>query len=99
MTQLYFCRNFDSETAYDLATLKGRAKRLYMNQITVTKAVPDPFKDHFYCKEFDYVGVKSDGECGKICDGYTPKNGKSGMCRHQAKCYEPTGEPITIKIK
>lgn len=99
MKQLYFCKEFNEAFAYDMDTLKDMAKHEALNQITVTKAIPDPCKDHFYCKEFGFVALKSQGECGKICEGYTPKNGKSGMCKFQGKCYEPIGESITVKIQ
>jgi hypothetical protein len=99
MTQLYFCKDFDNERCYQMSTFKSHAKGMYMTEITVTKAIPINDKDIFYCQALDFAGLKSESECGKSCNSYTPNNGKSGMCRHQLRCYEPTGEPITIKIK
>jgi hypothetical protein len=99
MKQLYFCNDFDDEGCYPLANLKSRASLMGLRQITVTKAIPINDKDIFFCEALDFAGLKSESDCGKFCNSYSPKNGKSGMCRHQAKCYEPTGEPITIKIK
>jgi hypothetical protein len=35
---------------------------------------------------YDYDG------CGKVCDEYEPRNGKSGCCKHMSFCYEPGRE-------
>jgi hypothetical protein len=99
MRTLYFCKEFDEERCYPLENLKSRGSLMGLRQITVTKAIPINDKDIFYCQALDFAGLKLEGECGKSCNSYSPKNGKSGMCRYQGKCYEPTGESQIIKIK
>ena len=42
----------------------------------------------FYCRYVEDVGEVGEG-CGKVCDWYSPRNGKNGRCRHSANCYEP----------
>jgi hypothetical protein len=98
MKQLYFCEEIDDEFAFHLA-IKDMARYERLEEITLTKAIPSKSNEYFHCRKYHEVGEKSQSNCGRFCDGYTPKNGKAGMCRHQTKCYEPTGEPITIKIK
>jgi len=52
----------------------------------------------YYCTKYGEPGDSGDGMCGKICDGYNPRNGKNGRCLHSGYCYEPTKETKTIKI-
>ena len=41
---------------------------------------------------------RGDGNCGGIvCKDYKPRNGISGICKHQGYCYEPI-EKVLIKI-
>lgn len=52
--------------------------------------------DHFFCKHFDEVGQRF--QCGTWCQGYSPRNGKSGVCRHFGFTYEQTEKCFTLKI-
>jgi len=51
--------------------------------------------DMFYCTLVYEVGEK--GSCGKSCEGYEPRNGKSGICKHNFPVYEKTGKKIIVK--
>lgn len=53
---------------------------------------------YFFCKHFYQVGDKIEGGCGKMCEGYQPRNGKSGACRHYGNTYEKTDRLFTLKI-
>jgi len=53
---------------------------------------------YFFCKHFGEVGNKTEGVCGKSCEGYKPRNGKSGVCFHYGYTYEQTNECFTVKI-
>jgi hypothetical protein len=53
---------------------------------------------YFFCKFFDCFGEKSGGGCGKMCEGYKPRNGKSGICQYNGYVYEQSGEFITLKL-
>ena len=55
-------------------------------------------EDFFYCAEFGEVGLKEDSECGFSCKKYEPRNGKSGICKHNKNCYEPNGNIYIINI-
>jgi hypothetical protein len=50
----------------------------------------------FFCKEFD--AVCDVGECGKMCEKYTPNNGTNGRCRYYGYVYEETDIERTITI-
>ncbi len=54
--------------------------------------------DYFYCRHFGEVGEKSEGGCGKICDAYKSRNGRSGVCRHYGYTYENTDRCFTLKL-
>lgn len=51
-------------------------------------------EDHFWCSEFQEIGIKSESECGSSCSGYSPTNGKSGRCRHSKNTYFPADKYI-----
>jgi hypothetical protein len=57
-------------------------------------AKPDRNNGYFYCKENEEVGEK--GNCGRICGDYAPRNGRSGICKHNGLLYEPTEVKKTI---
>jgi len=50
----------------------------------------DTDKSHFYCRAHGEPYEKEDS-CGKVCSEYEPRNGRSGMCKHQGRCFVPTG--------
>lgn len=50
-----------------------------------------------YCQNFDEISEK--GECGKICSAYLPRNGKSGICKHQGHVYEQTDKKVNVKLE
>jgi len=53
--------------------------------------------EYLFC--LDVSDWSESGNCGRICDGYAPRNGKNGICKHYRQGYEPTGITRTIKIK
>lgn len=65
-------------------------------------------------KVFEAVKIKNDdgyifcssvfewserGDCGKWCNDYTPRNGKTGCCRYLRQGYEPSEISKIIKLK
>ena len=51
---------------------------------------------YFFCKHFQESGER--GGCGKHCDAYSPRNGKSGVCKHFGYTYEQTDQCFTLRI-
>lgn len=84
-----------SDNCWTLKSIKSEMMEYGINQIEANEAIPTKDNDYFYCKEFGEVGEKR--YCGKICDKYSPKNGKSGCCRHVGKLYD-IGEKVTITL-
>lgn len=53
----------------------------------------------FWCSWYQEVGDRDyDRPCGRSCEKYTPRNGKSGRCVHHKNTYEPTDRKITLKL-
>lgn len=95
MKKFYFTGN-DSELCWELKFLLSQAKENGLSEIELIEAIPDKSKDYFFCK---WIGdVSESGSCGYKCDGYEPRNGKSGICKHKTFCYEKGGK-VTFKIK
>lgn len=70
-----------------------------LKEIKLYEAVPDIFSGYAFCREILYLIDIGEHTCGKICGYYSPRNGKSGCCRHYSKImYEP-GKQVTFKIK
>jgi hypothetical protein len=65
--------------------------------VIVAEKCTDP--DPFFCRHYQSVGLKSEGGCGKFCEGYEPRNGKWGMCLHQRPTYEPSDETLIVRVE
>ena len=75
----YYFRD-DDELCY---TIEGHKDIMRFNEekeIEVFEAKIDRGLGYFYCHEYGEVG-ESGESCGKQCDGYSPRNGKSGICK------------------
>lgn len=51
----------------------------------------------FYCNEYQEWGEVGDS-CGKSCDGYKPRNCKSGICQHHRFPYAPSNIATILTI-
>lgn len=50
----------------------------------------------YWCLVEGESGEVGDGNCGKNCADYKPRNGKNGRCCHSRNCYEPVGEILIL---
>lgn len=93
----FFFRD-DDDTCY---TLQSQIDYMIENGITemdLWLAEREINAPYFFCKNFEECGDKSEGGCGKLCDGYKPRNGKSGVCKHYGYTYEQTDRCFTLKL-
>jgi len=93
----FFFRDYD-DTCY---TLQSQIDYMIENGITemdLYLAERETNSSYFFCKHFGECGDKSDDGCGKLCDGYKPRNGKSGVCQHYGYTYEQTDRCFTLKL-
>ena len=96
MSKYYFnAEEVDAENCYgkqywqEVADEEGKDIELY-------EAAPDYGTDYFYCSEYGVVGDKTGSDCGKSCEGYSPRNGKNGRCKHSKSCYTATDKKIIV---
>ena len=96
MPKYYFISDYD-ETCY---TAKGVLEYMEENgltELTVNIAEIEKVEGYFYCLDIMDMGEK--GDCGKYCSGYSPRNGKSGICKWHRNFHEPTDKTRLFKLK
>jgi hypothetical protein len=96
--KLYFSNITSEERCYPLDYIKQKAKEEGVRQIEVREAEREINSDAFYCSKEDEIMGKGFGYCGKECKFYQPRNGKSGICRHNKQVYTPKKEVKIIKL-
>lgn len=97
-TKLYF-PDFDPEFCYPLEDIKD-AMRFHEREVAVlTEAKRDVGGDHFFCKEHRECWERIRFTCGSHCKAYTPRNGRSGICKHWGHTFSPTDKTTTVKIE
>ena len=69
-----------------------------INEMDLWLAERETNAPYFFCKRFGECGDKSEGGCGTRCEGYKPRNGKSGVCKHYGYTYEQTDRCFTLKL-
>ena len=100
--KMYFEKfEFDDypESCYPKSHFIEEMKERGIDQITVYPAKMLKGEEYAWCTEFqDMVEVKQ-GDCGRFCEKYSPRNGKNGRCRFSANTYEPdTDNPIVLTL-
>lgn len=98
MSKLYFAPEIDELNCYKLSDIKDMAKFEGLNEIEIIEAERDTGQGYFFCKHFAEVGEVGEG-CGKMCEAYKPRNGKSGRCLHSGYCYSYTDVKTKVKVK
>lgn len=93
--KLYFT-NMDDEMCFPISSIKDMMRLNGVSEIEAIEAKPDNVHEYFWCRAVDEVC--ENGECGKCCIHYEPKNSISGMCRHKSRTYSPSGNKIIIKL-
>lgn len=97
MSKYYFIASEDEpENCYTLKYFKNKMKQEGIKEMEIVEAVPLYGTGWFYCNEYDEPGEVGNGDCGKACKAYKPRNGKNGRCVHSQHLYEPAGKTIKI---
>ena len=78
---LYF-NSKDSEFCYDINYWVQYLKSEKLDSIELFEAKSEKMEDYFFCQKLLEWGGKNEGTCGGSCEWYTPRNGKSGCCKH-----------------
>jgi hypothetical protein len=88
----------DDDTCYTMETHLRYMKENHINAMDVYLAKRETGSDFFFCKHFDEVGEKAEGGCGKVCEAYQPRNGKSGACKFVGYVYELTDQCFALQV-
>ena len=96
MRKLYLCESLSDYvlTMADVHDLMGEND---IESIQVHEAVPMSMKSFFHCGWVDEPTENEGDTCGRICDGYTPRNGKSGICKHKRRTYRE-GKKVFVEL-
>jgi len=97
MSSKKYFQSVDSEGCYSSDYFQDLMELDDLNEIEVFQAVIIVGLDHFWCSNFGMSGEVGEG-CGKECDHYSPRNRKSGRCRHSSNLYEH-GDIVILKRK
>jgi len=95
MSEYYF-RSKYSALCYPLDYHLANAKDEGLTEIELLKAIPEKVGGFSWCKTLELF--LDDGDCGKHCKEYAPKNGKFGMCRHKSRRSYSAGEKVLFKV-
>lgn len=88
MGKFYF-ETPESEIAYTIDYFD----EMLVRPFTIFEAVQIKVDGFFFCKAALECGQS--GTCGKMCDDYAPRNGRSGICRHKAPLFT-AGAAVTF---
>lgn len=92
----YYFENEDSEMAFTKDYFISEMKENELPEMKLMEAIPSKDKDYFYCRFAMEVAEKEEDTCGKGCDGYEPRNGKSGVCKNKI-CTREWGRSLIMK--
>ena len=98
MKKQFYFKNEDAEVCYTEEYFKNYMEQEGITKIEVMQAVPDKEKGIFWCKHEAFCGDDSSESCGKQCNAYAPRNGKSGCCKYYTTTIYLHGELITLRL-
>jgi len=96
--QLYF-EDIDSNICRSEEYFQNIMKRDGLQEMKVLEAFPYREEGLFWCYIAHEVADKSDQPCGKECNHYEPRNGKSGCCKHYTRQFYHHGDEVTLARK
>jgi hypothetical protein len=99
MGKYYFRTTDEDDERYSLEYWKDYMKKNDLKKIEVFEALVVRGIEFFYCKNVCEISSKppEGNPCGFMCDFYTPRNGKNGICKNHGNLYE-AGKKIIIKL-
>ena len=91
----YYQNNKNDEVCYPLSYWQRDAFN-EQKPIIVEEMKYDTSESMKWCQEEQEFMNKGDDVCGKSCDSYSPRNGKSGYCRNARHTLIGTGKFIKV---
>ena len=93
----YYFSELCEERCYTIDAIIEDMEEQGIKEVKAFEARTTHGEGYFYCAEYRDIGEVGES-CGRICDKYTPNNGRNGRCKHYRHCYEPTDKWIILKI-
>lgn len=85
----------DMQCCYTLAHHLDQMEENMQAERKLYRARPEVGSSTRYCTEYGEHVERGEG-CGKACDSYEPRNGKNGLCRHSAHCYDADRKEVLV---
>jgi len=92
----YYFGGHNDESCYSLQYHLEYMAENGIEEMIVFEAKIERGSGYFFCKHFFETGETRE-ICGKLCELYKPRNGKSGICRHYGYVYEQTDKSKLLK--
>ena len=92
--QLYFELG-NEEYCYPLEHFEDRIND-GEKEIHLVLAKRDFGSGHMWCKDMGEGIDRRDGTCGKFCESYKPRNGKSGRCFYLDNSFIQIGKELLL---
>lgn len=88
----------DADFCYTEDYFLDKMREEGLTEIDVFEAERETGTDYFWCREHGTAFEKGHDTCGvNNCESYEPRNGKSGICKHNSYCYTPV-KKVTLKL-
>ena len=94
----YFYEQWDDEHCYSRQYFIEEMLSQGLTEVEVFPAQISKDNGYAFCSEFFDVVETRSGDCGISCESYAPRNGKNGRCRFSKSLYEPSDNPITLRV-
>ena len=98
MRKKYYFEFSDSEICHTEDYFQDRMIDEGLIVIEVYEAIPDKISGMFWCKVIAFCGDDTADSCGKQCNEYSPRNGKSGCCKHHTAWLYYHSNKITLSL-
>lgn len=92
----YYFTEFE-DNCYQLNYWKQYMEDNNLSELKLFEAKMEVGNGYFFCAEFLEPGEVGHEDCGKFCEKYKPRNGKSGRCVHSKNLYEMTDKVKLLK--
>ena len=89
MSKYYFC-DLDDDGCFPLEHWRELMKENGVDKTILYEAKRETNCGYFFCREYQEITEKDGMTCGKRhCKDYSPRNGKSGICKHNFRYTIP----------
>ena len=95
-TKLYFGLD-DDEFCYPKQHFLEEMDIDDLTGLEVYEAEREGMSNFFWCKEYSFCAERGMADCGRECNEYEPRNGKSGCCKHHTNQVYGYGKKVIIK--